>query len=333
MPTKAELEKLVEELQSDLRRVRKRRYEHYMAATAAQNKLETREQEIARLTSENDRKAKRLTETTAKDQRRRSLMHKWLIVAASMVGLSITASIMMVSTVLNEQQRQKLEIVVSQKDEGLAARSGVPDAPPMSLEPIMRSPERYLASVRIGGGGGCSGTIIAIGEKYAYGISAQHCCYGVGYSVPFGNPDGSTGNLRWIAEDYSTDLALFRCWSRDVLGCAKVPRYLRPNWSKDTEGVGYPRGAGPKYKKLRYLRTQSHGERGSRRHLYNRYCFKNEGPGVFAGGDSGGGVFYDGDYLIGVMTHGSNVRAASLPQIVAFLDKHKAKFEGVDQYG
>lgn len=193
------------------------------------------------------------------------------------------------------------------------------------------SPDRVLASVRIGAGGGCSGTIVQIDAErgLAWGISASHCCSGINNEFSFGNPDGSTGKARWLARDASLDLALFLANADDVLAAAGVPDEGVPDFSLTPEGVGYPSGRGPKWKRYSYVRTGSHYEAGTSRLFQNRYLFQNKGPGTFSGGDSGGGVFYDGDWLIGVSTHGGP-HAASLPQIRQFLSTHRRLFRGVD---
>jgi hypothetical protein len=193
------------------------------------------------------------------------------------------------------------------------------------------SPRRVLASVRIGRGGGCSGTIIRHSEDAAWGISAAHCASRVGDQFTIGNPDGTEAAARWIAIDREVDLSLFITWSKDVRAAATVCGDAVPDWSKPIEAIGYPGGSGPKWKRFQYTRTEGHGEAGSRRYFRGRYLFRNLGPGSFAGGDSGGGVFYDGDHLIGVMTHGGP-HAAGLPQIQKFLADNGKLFKGVEPF-
>lgn len=189
------------------------------------------------------------------------------------------------------------------------------------------SPQRVLASVRVGKYGGCSGTIIKIEGKTAWGVSAAHCASNVGDQFTIGLPTGGESQARWIAIDRGVDLSLFIAWAVDGMGSAKVCSSSLPDWSKDVEAIGYPGGSGPKWKRFKYYRTEGHGQAGSRRYFNSRYLFRNLGPGVFAGGDSGGGVFYDGDHFIGVMTHGGP-HAASLPQIQKFLTQNEKLFEG-----
>ena len=189
---------------------------------------------------------------------------------------------------------------------------------PQAATKTAATPAHRLASVKIGG---CSGTIIKIDGKYAYGISVSHCCSGVGDSFWFDNPDGKTGgNARWIADDPSVDMALFRCWSKNVLGAAKVCKFL-PDWTLRAEAIGYPRrSGGPAHKKLTYLRTV--GQR-IRRRTVDRYSFRNDGPGYDGGGDSGGGIFYGGGFLVGVHSHGPRIRSSSAPQVIAFLKRNR----------
>lgn len=190
------------------------------------------------------------------------------------------------------------------------------------------SPDRVLASVRVGQHGGCSATIIKTAGKHAWGLSAAHCATRVGDEFTFGNPDGSTGKARWVAIDRSNDLALFITWSEDVLAAAKIAKRAVPNYTTTIDAVGYPRTQGPKYKTVSY-KGQSTINNNMSRTVYN----VSQGP--FAGGDSGGGVFYDGEWLIGVMTHGHDNRtiyAATHEQMITFLEANRAKFHGVEPF-
>lgn len=262
----------------------------------------------------------------------------WLVGAVGLASLSMTASILMIAVYLKKHppaRPQKVNLVVSQKQ--APARSQHDNLKPMSSHPVMKTAAHRLASVRIGSGGGCSGTIIAINGENAYGISAAHCSSGVDKTFTFGNADGSEGVARWIARDRNIDLAIFMCWSKDVLAVAPVPEKFTPDWTRQIEAIGYPHTRGPKYKLLRYNRTHDHGEtdhrgRSTGRTMYSRYCFTNLGPGTFDDGDSGGGVFYDGSHLVGVMTHGGRIHCASLPTIVAFIKKHEKKFDGAKPF-
>ncbi len=194
------------------------------------------------------------------------------------------------------------------------------------------SPPRVLASVRVGKYGGCSATIILKHGKHAWGLSAAHCANSVGTEFTFGNPDGSEGRGRWIAIDRDHDLSLFICWSESVLGVAPVPCHQTPDWTLASEAIGYTRRQGPKWKQIKPhgLRTISSSNGRFRRMMFAPTF------GPFAGGDSGGGVFYAGDWLVGVMTHGEDNRdiyAATLPQIKAFLKAHRSLFLGADPFG
>lgn len=196
---------------------------------------------------------------------------------------------------------------------------------------LKRSPNRLLASVRVGSGGGCSGTIFARGETLAYGISAAHCSSGIGKAFGFGNADGSVGSGRWIAVDHDADLALFIVFSKDVLAAVSVRENLSPDFSRGIEAVGYPAGRGPKWKRLTYRQTGSMRSSDGR-YFKTRYQLTNNGPGEFGGGDSGGGVFYGGNFLIGVMTH-TGINAATHGEIVRFLRANRQKFHGAKPFG
>ena len=273
------------------------------------------------------------TARAAYDTSSRLRWQRTALAVLSCIGFG-TAIVMLVAFAVSIN-RQPIEVNVRAPETATAAVTE--DAPPipMSWKPAKatdKSPERVLASVRIGRSGGCSGTIIRIHGEHAWGISAAHCASRVGDAFVIGNPDGTRGAARWIAIDRSVDLSLFITWSKEVLGAATVCAHATPDWSKGVEAVGYPGGQGPKWKRFQIQRENvAHGESGTRRVFRNRYQFNNLGPGWFAGGDSGGGVFYDGDHLIGVMTHGGP-RAASLPQIQKFLRTHKRKFKGIEPF-
>lgn len=211
------------------------------------------------------------------------------------------------------------------------ARSCVAAARAGDIPSNYRTPDRVLASVRIGAAGGCSGTIIRRDGRLAWGISAAHCASRTDQEFTFATCDGSNAQARWAAIDRQRDLSLFVCWSRDTLAAAKICSDLTPDWSQEptVEAVGYPSRVGPKWKCFAYRSTGVIRERGSRRHFV-RNQFANQGPGAFAPGDSGGGVFLDG-YLVGVMTH-SGPNVATHRQIVEFLQDNAAKFGGVDPF-
>ncbi len=184
------------------------------------------------------------------------------------------------------------------------------------------TPNRILASVRVGRHGGCSGTIFKIEGKHAWGISAAHCAGRPGTTFTIGNPDGTETAARWIAVDERLDLSLFITWSSKIMATAKIARYS-PNWSARTDAVGYPGGSGPKYKHVT-VKSGANINGGMRR---NRYSV-DRGP--FRGGDSGGGLFYDGDWLVGVITHGHDNRTifgATSEQVVKFLEANVSRFD------
>lgn len=204
------------------------------------------------------------------------------------------------------------------------------------------SPDRVLASVRIGERGGCSGTIFLIHEEYAWGISAYHCSNAVGTTFTFGNPDGSEGSGRWIALDRDSDLSMFKTWSKDVLASVAVPGFEQPKGQMLITACGYPRRRGPVYKEVSFRRELYI------RNLRNSRWYFVPTWGKFAGGDSGGGVFLTDlsssekktpevgiDYLVGVMTHGEDddeIYTATHKQIVDFIVSNAKQFKGIEPF-
>lgn len=160
------------------------------------------------------------------------------------------------------------------------------------------SPARVLASVRIGQSGGCSGTIIHINGEKAYGVSAAHCCSGVGQTFVIGNPDGTSASARWTAINREHDLALFVTWASQIIAACPVAE--APDY--DTiDACGYPAGNGPIYKRATYNGDRQGSFQGMPSGATRAYYTVTEG--WFQGGDSGGGVFADGR-LVGVISHG-----------------------------
>jgi hypothetical protein len=190
------------------------------------------------------------------------------------------------------------------------------------------------------GSTGCSGTIIAINKEknWAFGVSCAHCCR-VGSTVKIVNPDGSSaGEGRWLNQDTSRDLALFVCWANNTLGyAASIPcdECGLPDWSKQAEGIGYPkldRVRDLQWKKFKYNTTHKNWRDTSGQTFRERYCWKNHGPGTFSGGDSGGGVFYDGDNLISVSSHGGP-HGSTLKDLRTFIKANKTAFAGTEPFG
>ena len=175
------------------------------------------------------------------------------------------------------------------------------------------SPARVLASVRIGQNGGCSGTIIHVNGDRAYGVSAAHCCSGVGREFVIGNPDGTSAGARWMAINRQHDLAIFVTYSEHILAACPVAEKA-PQQYTAVDACGYPSGHGPIYKRVTYR-----GDNRINGGMVRATFAVNEG--LFAGGDSGGGVFAGGR-LVGVMTHGGGgMYAATHEQLIGFLNR------------
>jgi hypothetical protein len=183
------------------------------------------------------------------------------------------------------------------------------------------------ASVRIGAGGGCSGVIIVAGPETAYGVSAAHCVSAVNSQFTIGFVDGRQANARWLAVDRQADLALFSCWSRDVLGVSAVRDGI-PDGEFWARAVGFPSGQGPNVKDLQVVGGATI-EGGMQR---NEFRVES---GTALPGDSGGGVFIDGK-LIGVTSHESTDRsgpnqsasrlyASQNQQLVAFIRSYEPR--------
>lgn len=155
------------------------------------------------------------------------------------------------------------------------------------------TPPEVLASVRVGEHGGCSGTIIAVGSEVAYGVSAAHCGATVDREFKIGFVDGSIGSARWKAVNQAKDLALFVCWSADVLGHTPIPDAVP---TAQPVAVGFPHTQGPKFSEVKYLDAPTINGDLPR----SRFAVVS---GEFGPGSSGGGVFRDG-VLTSVTTHG-----------------------------
>ena len=173
------------------------------------------------------------------------------------------------------------------------------------------------ASIRLGG---CSGTIVAIGSEYAYGVSASHC-RGSADTFSYTTYDGERGVGRWVMSDSGSDLSLFKIYAKDAP--ASVPVWADDiKVGKARQFVGYGMHGSKRYE---YQGEKSMVESGSRK-KFDRYGFKLVG-GKFAGGDSGGGVFLD-DELIGVISHGTDMKytyTSQHGQIVKFLEEAEKK--------
>lgn len=185
------------------------------------------------------------------------------------------------------------------------------------------SPSEILASVRVNvsqnGAGGCSGTIIAVGETTAYGLSASHCGVVVGQEFKIGFCDGSIGSARWKAVDRIRDLALFVCWSADVLDFAPVPDGIIRDAA--LTGCGFVNTRGPHVTTLHYVRETSIGGGVTPR------CEFNVVSGPYGSGASGGGVFRSG-CLVSVFSHQNGSQTAygcTHEDLFGFLTEHREK--------
>lgn len=196
---------------------------------------------------------------------------------------------------------------------GVAVHFGV-TAQAADTEAVTR--DEVLASVRVGDGGGCSGTIIAAGKEVAYGISAVHCGATIGHELKIGFVDGSIGSARWVAVDAKKDLALFVCWAADVLAVAPVADAL-PN--DDPIAIGFPNGAGPKLSKVAH--ANNNGTNGSSpRAIFSLTA------GEFGPGSSGGGIFRLGT-LTSVTTNGwegGPIHGCYHDDLIVFIKDHAA---------
>ena len=175
---------------------------------------------------------------------------------------------------------------------------------------VAAQPDFIPASARISG---CSGTIVSIQDKVAYGISAAHCSLGVGTTADFTLPSGKKGTARWVYVDRDVDMSVFMCWSVDVDEVYKVKR--KPSLSGYI-ACGYPKGKGPRVISCKY-----EGETTLINFGRPRWEFDVDGTD-FNKGCSGGGVFSDKS-LVGVISHGSKdndeMFSSTHNQLVAFI--------------
>lgn len=179
-------------------------------------------------------------------------------------------------------------------------------------------PDFMPASVYING---CSGTIISIQGKVAYGVSAAHCAKAEGATVTFTLPSGKGGVARWVHIDRDVDMSIFMCWSVDVDTAYKVKR--KPVL-KNYVSCGYPKGKGP-----RIISCKFEGETGLRNFGKPRWEFDVDDTS-FNKGCSGSGVFSDGS-LVGVVSHGSDdndeMYSSTHSQLFAFITKAETELE------
>ena len=161
--------------------------------------------------------------------------------------------------------------------------------------------------------GGCSGTIIAKGEQWAFGLSVAHCAT-VGDSVQVIVSPGKTVQGTWLAKDESSDLALFKLPSVNVVSVAELG-------VRGGKCSGYGRHGN---KALSYKASGLIIEKTTKRKLIrDEYTLVD---GKFDNGDSGGGVFSSGK-LVGVISHGNkddDVFAATHDQVLSFVAHQKS---------
>ena len=174
---------------------------------------------------------------------------------------------------------------------------------------------QMLASVRVGRGGGCSGTVFATDDDYAYVLSASHCVSAIGNRVGIGTVDGITHDGEWIARDNDLDLSIARFPRVGTLAVTPISPAM-PTRDGTWSAIGFPATSGPNFKSVGpadvVTNTNVATSRWSMRLL----------SGTFGGGDSGGGIF-KGPHLIGVMTHGHEgheVQGAAHNQLLTFVE-------------
>lgn len=177
--------------------------------------------------------------------------------------------------------------------------------------PVIAMDGVQAASVTVDG---CSGTVIARGKVWAYGISAAHCVDEDGpVAIRFMNGTRCKGT--WESVDLGVDLALFRFSAKHLVAVIDL------NPRRVSDGI---RAYGLNgLKKLKYSETGLIHDKSSRT-KYLRAEYKVE-SGKFDNGDSGGGVFVNGK-MCGVITHGKDEKlyAATHGQILTFLAEQKA---------
>lgn len=188
------------------------------------------------------------------------------------------------------------------------------------------TPPHILASVRtLNGGIKCSGTIISRGPEWAAGITAAHCFTGViGGKFWVYYPDGTSTEAELLAHDPKRDLALFRVPSSTVLAIAQLPdRDPQPGsvWNV----CGYPGGEGPMHYQLKVNAAPVSNAAGMW-----RWRFDVEGGGAVFGGNSGCGVFCNGQ-TVGVLSHrdeysnGKTLYCSPYMHLQAFLQENVSK--------
>lgn len=228
-------------------------------------------------------------------------------------------------------------LVVSFEFLGLAMSAVGADVKEVAVSPAVLDVEavdgyfvsRRLASVRVGTGGGASGTILFVGDwkgdECGFGVSVAHAGYTKNDTFAVGFVDGSEAVGRCVDVDTASDLMLFVVESESVIGVAPLSDE-QGEPGDYSFGLGYPSLVGPKEKRVSLLgRTQINGG-------IVRTHWQSSAPGI-SPGDSGGGLFLE-DSLVGVISHrdddGSIAYGCTQPQLVAFMRRNRDKFSGCE---
>ena len=184
---------------------------------------------------------------------------------------------------------------------------------------VTSDPSPYDACVRLGHGVG-SGIIVCVDGEAAYGLTVSHLGKRRGSDIVFQNRDGTEGVATFVGRDKDSDLALFKCRSRDVIGVVPV---LLSRTKGAVYGAGYTSSAKGKLV-IKGLKPMDPVVISNLKNGRAAYAVTS---GRFANGDSGGGVF-EGGSLVSVLSHGEDderALGATHSQILRFLKENGAK--------
>jgi hypothetical protein len=184
---------------------------------------------------------------------------------------------------------------------------------------VTSDPSPYDACVRLGHGVG-SGIIVCVDGEAAYGLTVSHLSKRRGSDIVFQNRDGTEGVATFVGRDKDSDLALFKCRSRDVIGVVPV---LLSRTKGAVSGAGYTSSAKGKLV-IKGLKPMDPVMISNLKNGRAAYAVTS---GRFANGDSGGAVF-EGGSLVSVLSHGEDderALGATHPQILRFLKENGAK--------
>ena len=159
---------------------------------------------------------------------------------------------------------------------------------------VTSDPSPYDACVRLGHGVG-SGIIVCVDGETAYGLTVSHLGKRRGSDIVFQNRDGTEGVATLVGRDKDSDLALFKCRSRDVIGVVPV---LLSRTKGSVYGAGYTSSAKGKLV-IKGLKPMDPVMISNLKNGRAAYAVTS---GRFANGDSGGGVF-EGGSLVSVLSH------------------------------